>query len=116
MKNTKTFILKRQEAILKYLEENNFAKTEELAKFLNTSNVTIRRDFQILEEKGLIIRNHGGAQVSQNILNKKFCDNATNKNEILKSSIAKKAAEFIENNDIIFINSSSTAINFTIYW
>lgn len=45
MKNTKTFILKRQEAILKYLEENNFAKTEELAKFLNTSNVTIRRDF-----------------------------------------------------------------------
>ena len=70
MKNTKTFILKRQEAILKYLEENNFAKTEELAKFLNTSNVTIRRDFQILEEKGLIIRNHGGAQISQNILNK----------------------------------------------
>ena len=43
MKNTKTFILKRQEAILKYLEENNFAKTEELAKFLNTSNVTIRK-------------------------------------------------------------------------
>lgn len=115
MKNTKTFILKRQEAILKYLEENNFAKTEELAKFLNTSNVTIRRDFQILEEKGLIIRNHGGAQVSQNILNKKFCDNAINKNEILKSSIAKKAAEFIENNDIIFINSSSTAIKILQY-
>ncbi len=116
MKNTKKFILKRQEAILKYLEENKFAKTEDLAKLLNTSSITIRRDFQTLENKGLINRNHGGAEIVKDTLNKNFHDDELeDKNERIKSLIAKKAAQFIENNDSIFINSSSTAIKILEY-
>lgn len=116
MKNTKKFILKRQQAILKYLEENKFAKTEDLAKLLNTSNITIRRDFQTLEKEGLIIRSHGGAQIAKDTLNENLYYNTSDdKNEEIKSLIAKKAAQFIENNDSIFINSSSTAIKILEY-
>ena len=82
MKNTKKFILKRQQAILKYLEENKFAKTEDLAKLLNTSNITIRRDFQTLEKEGLIIRSHGGAQIAKDTLNENLYYNTSDdKNE-----------------------------------
>ncbi len=116
MKSTKKFILKRREAILNYLEKNKFAKTEELAKLLNTSNITIRRDFKTLESEGLINRTHGGAEIIKNTLNKNLHYDIApdNKNEI-KSLIAKKAAQFIENNDSIFINSSSTAIKILEY-
>lgn len=115
MKSTKNFILKRQESILKYLEENTFAKTEDLAKLLNTSNITIRRDFQTLEKEGLIIRNHGGAQLIKDTFMKNSYNNHDNKNKDLKELIAKRAAQFIENNDSIFINSSSTAIKILEY-
>lgn len=115
MKSTKNFILKRQKFILKYLEENTLAKTEELAKLLNTSNITIRRDFQTLEKEGLIIRNHGGAKLIKDTFMKTYYNNNDNKNENLKESIAKRAAQFIEDNDSIFINSSSTAIKILKY-
>ena len=62
MKNAKGFVFKRQQAILKYLKENKFAKTEELATLLKTSNITIRRDFQNLEKEGVIRRKYGGAE------------------------------------------------------
>ena len=41
MKNAKGFVFKRQQAILKYLKENKFAKTEELATLLKTSNILL---------------------------------------------------------------------------
>lgn len=119
MKNTKKFILKRQQAILKYLEENDYAKTEDLAKLLSTSNITIRRDFQTLEKQGFINRNYGGAKIIKKVHKENTpYDNLNefnDKNEQVKSLIAKKAAEFIEDNDSIFINSSSTAIKMLEY-
>lgn len=116
MKSAKKFILKRQESILKYLEENEYAKTEDLAKLLNTSNITIRRDFQILEKQGLINRHYGGAEIVKNTPKANDVYNKlNNKNEQTKLLIAKKAAEFIEDNDSIFINSSSTAIKMLEY-
>ena len=111
MKNAKGFVFKRQQAILKYLKEHKFAKTEDLAELLKTSSITIRRDFQNLENEGVVKRKYGGAELIEGALNDDpyFSEN-NNEREIIKTSIAKKAAEFIEEGDSIFINSSSTAI------
>lgn len=116
MKNVKGFVFKRQQAILKYLNENKFARTEDLAKLLDTSNITIRRDFQNLEKEGVIRRKYGGAELVDGALNEDpyFKENNEEITKI-KSSIAKKAAEFIEDGDSIFINSSSTAIKILEY-
>ena len=116
MKNAKGFVFKRQQAILKYLKENKFAKTEELATLLKTSNITIRRDFQNLEKEGVIRRKYGGAELIEGALSEDPYFNHTKiKKEKIKDSIAKKAAEFIEDGDSIFINSSSTAIKLLEY-
>ncbi|MBM7833758.1 DeoR/GlpR family DNA-binding transcription regulator [Clostridium sardiniense] len=116
MKNAKGLVFKRQQAILKYLKENKFAKTEDLAKLLNTSNITIRRDFQNLENEGVIKRRYGGAELIEGALNEDPYSNEENDaRHKIKESIAKKAAEFIEDGDSIFINSSSTAIKILDY-
>lgn len=116
MKNAKSFVFKRQQEILKYLKENKFAKTEELATLLKTSNITIRRDFQNLEKEGVIRRKYGGAELIEGALSEDPYFNHSNiEREKIKDSIAKKAAEFIEDGDSIFINSSSTAIKLLEY-
>ncbi|WP_300258388.1 DeoR/GlpR family DNA-binding transcription regulator [Clostridium sp.] len=121
MKNAKSFVFKRQQAILEYLKENKFAKTEELATLLKTSNITIRRDFQNLEKEGFIRRKYGGAELIEESLSKgasseePYLNHSYVKTEKIKDSIAKKAAEFIKDGDSIFINSSSTAIKLLEY-
>ena len=111
MKNAKGFVFKRQQAILKYLKEHKSAQTEDLAKLLNTSNITIRRDFQNLENEGVIKRRYGGAVLIEGALNEDpYFNEEDDERHKIKEAIAKKAAEFIEDGDSIFINSSSTAI------
>lgn len=111
MKNTRGFVSKRQQAILKYLKKHKSAQTNNLANLLNTSSITIRRDFQVLENEGIIKRCYGGAILVEGALNEDPSFNEEDdKKHIIKEQIAKKAAQFIEDGDIIFINSSSTAI------
>ena len=45
--------VKRQTEILKYLKTAHFASIAELAKIIYTSEATVRRDVQKLEDRGL---------------------------------------------------------------
>lgn len=111
MKNTRGFVSKRQQSILKYLKEHKRVQTNDLAQLLNTSKITIRRDFQVLENEGIIKRCYGGATLVEGALNEDpYFNELDDKKHLLKEQIAKEAAKFIEDGDIIFINSSSTAI------
>lgn len=116
MKNAKGFVFKRQQSILKYLKDHKSARTEDLAKLLNTSNITIRRDFQNLENEGFIKRHYGGAVLIEGtISDDPYSNDENDEKHKIKEIIAKKAAEFIEDGDSIFINSSSTAIKILEY-
>lgn len=110
MKQTKGIVSSRRNEILNLLAENSEIRNEELAEKLHTSPLTIRRDLQFLEAKGLVKRFYGGA-----ILLKQPADsqNSTNAESILntkKHLIAKFAANLVEDGDTIFINTSSTAL------
>lgn len=107
MKNSIKVINKRMEAILELLQEKGQLTTEELSTLLNVSISTIRRDLIILEEKNEIIRQHGFCYY--NFKNKENFDESGP--ERLKEMIGAKAAELINNNDSVFINTSSTALN-----
>ena len=55
----------RHQAILARLEQEEIVKVSELIQLLDASESTIRRDLQELEDKGFLVRIHGGAKKSQ---------------------------------------------------
>lgn len=52
---------RRQTEILALLRQQGFVAIEQLAKTFNVSEQTVRRDIKHLEQRGLVIRYHGGA-------------------------------------------------------
>ncbi len=107
MKRHKSIVDSRRRQILLALEENETVKVDELAKQLNVSSLTIRRDLEYYEEQNLVERFYGGAM----LVNQLVARNKPSLNFALaKHAIACKAAEFIEEGDTIFLNTSSTAL------
>lgn len=104
MKIKKTIVNNRRNNILKFIKDNKQAKTNELVDIFKVSEITIRRDLDYLQSIGKIERFYGGAEYNES----NSCKNLTIENN--KEKIAKKCADFIKENDDIFINSSSTAL------
>lgn len=111
MKNSYTNINHRREAILQLLEDtvDNTLDVNSIASEMNVSAMTIRRDLNILEDMGKIIREHGGAKLNENQQVEGQTYNSSL--EKIKALIAEQAAKYIENNNTLFINSSSTALS-----
>lgn len=104
MKIKKSIVDNRRNNILDYIKENNEISTQELVEAFGVSEITIRRDLSYLESIGKVQRFYGGAKINEE---------KDEKNLVLedkKDRIAKKCAEFIEEYDDLFINSSSTAL------
>lgn len=87
----------RKSNILSLLKVKGEMSVQELAEHFNVSALTIRRDITQLAKEG-VQRYHGGAR---------FSSNSTMQRQL---AIAKAAARKIRDNDIVFINSSSTAL------
>lgn len=109
MKQSKQIVDKRRQEILHQVIEKGSIRVEDMVRNLNVSSLTIRRDFQYLEDQGLIERFHGGAK----IIEKK----TTKEDELLKerNRIAKYAATLVNDGDILFINTSRTALSIIRY-
>lgn len=54
----------RQQEIIRRLSAGQTLSVLELARELTVSDETIRRELRVLEEKGAIIREHGGARLA----------------------------------------------------
>ena len=107
---SKTLIpAQRREKIQKYLETHKIARTVDLYKMLETSEATVWRDLEWLEQKGIIERTHGGAMLSQRITLEPEYQLRAKKHPEEKQRIGALAASLIENGDIVFINSGTTA-------
>lgn len=100
--------IERQEKILSIIKERKNVTTKELQRLVYASSSTIIRDLVKMEKQGLIKRTHGGAAiiVPKDIESSLTIRVRTNIKE--KNRIARKAVEFIKNDDSIFIDSSST--------
>ena len=90
MKNSKGVVFKRQQEILKLLQEHRQLSVDELSSRLEVSEITIRRDLQRFEDQGLIERFYGGAKYisgkieKENIEQKQY--NSTKKNIARRAS------------------------------
>lgn len=97
--------------ILEYLKVRRFATVEEMMEKFKVSRSTLRRDLIAMEQRGHIRRTRGGAEIVEQIKDNIEWISITEifknkKNEKIK--IAKRAAELIKDNDVIFIDSGST--------
>ena len=101
----------RKSYIIEKLDQNAEVKVKDLAKELNCSEPTIRADLRKMEQEGILMRVHGGARLAQSVnLLDNFLDFPGLQERIEeKRAIARKAYEFINERDTIFIDDSSTA-------
>lgn len=97
----------RRNLVMKEIQSKGRALVEDLAVQLHVSPLTIRRDLQYWEEKGAVERFYGGAKLIQQFVDN---DDPTLSKEFYKHAIAKYAAQYVQEGDTIFINTSSTAL------
>jgi|GEM_PF-205355 len=109
------FIEERHAEILKIISETGRISIGDIQQKFEVSVDSARRDLRILEEKGLLKRTHGGAiplrqvgaTLSRYIDMKKYAEMDNPDVWPNYAAVAKKAAEFIKENDIVFLTSGS---------
>ncbi|HMR20051.1 MAG TPA: DeoR/GlpR family DNA-binding transcription regulator [Sphingobacterium sp.] len=105
-------IAERHKYILNALQKEGFVKVVDIAKKLDVTTVTVRKDLKALEEKGLLYRTHGSASP----VNPHMADRHVKEKEKIrikeKQLIGAFAAQLIEEDDSIIINSGSTTCAF----
>ena len=108
----------RHKLILEKLERESVVYLNDLVKYLNTSESTIRRDLTALDKAGLLKKVHGGAtslkEISINTTDD-IVENRQSLNIDEKLKIAEYAASLIEDNDLVYIDAGTTTelmINF----
>lgn len=102
------FNLERQDEILNILEKNKSISVNKLSELLYVSPPTIRRDLTFLEQQGKVRRTHGGVVLRQSAEKEIPLMLREDQNSKSKQIIAKKAAEHINDGDVIFLDASST--------
>ena len=95
----------RKEQILDYITRNNSSSIEELMKHFSVSVSTIHRDLNMLEREGRIEKEYGRAMLKEE---KVLYRSRIDVNVELKKRIARKALQFIDNGDCIFLDNSTT--------
>lgn len=100
----------RQSAILKILQQKQYATVDQLSKELFTSISSVRRDLIELERENLVIRSYGSVElVKSNSRNEPYAISAQRRTEE-KRRIAKKAASLVKDQNIVFLDQSNTAL------
>lgn len=100
--------LQRQKKIKDYLVENGFASIDELGKVFNVSGMTIRRDLDELQRKGLIQRTYGGAMDTEKAFFEMSFRAKAGQFAEEKERIGKASAELVQDGDTVFIDSGTT--------
>jgi len=99
----------RRERIQEYLAIHQIARSADLCNLLETSEATVRRDLEWLEKKGILERTHGGAILSQRMIFEQEYQQRVQHHPEEKKLIGELAASLIEEGDIVFVNSGTTA-------
>lgn len=102
----------RKEKIMDLLEEKKEYKIDDLCKYFKISLSTIYRDLNDLEREGRVKKVHGGVilNIVEDIETRNTIRSRTNVD--LKKKIAIKALEFVENEDCLFLDNSTTCYYF----
>jgi DeoR/GlpR family transcriptional regulator of sugar metabolism len=98
----------RQHRISEFLQKAEFASLEEIARHVEASVSTVRRDLTILETAGALRRTHGGARVIVP-RSDEFTFSARDTHQLAeKEAIGRACAELIPPNQSIILDAGTT--------
>jgi len=100
----------RIQQIEEYILKNNTVTLKDLCRIFNVSMSTIRRDVAELQRKGTIKKVYGGVSIDSQASLVPFHARST-VNKSAKQIVCDLATQFIEDDDVIFIDSGSTTCN-----
>ena len=109
MKNLRTF------AIVDYLKQKKYCSVRELIRHFDVSAATMYRDIAELTSRDVVQRVHGGVALRERAAARDAASGSTfqeriNWNRDLKEAIARRALERVGENDILFLDSSTTVL------
>jgi DeoR family fructose operon transcriptional repressor len=96
--------------ILTALKEKNILKLQEICELTNCSESSARRDLQLLEQQGTLLRVHGGAKVKHSLQQEPDMTGKSLENIQQKKLIAKQAAELVKKEDVIYLDAGTSTL------
>src|SRR5271166_973558 len=100
----------RRQKVLELVNERGFVTLGDLAKTLNASESTIRRDLDYWHQHGLLKRTHGGAMFREDAQGMPALEERTLREIEEKRQIAQAAAIRIQDGDSILIDGGTTTL------
>jgi DeoR family fructose operon transcriptional repressor len=100
----------RRNRILEILRTQGSVRVSALGELLGVTEVTIRRDLERLEHKGLLERTHGGATYGHRMRLEPHYTEKYLLHQEEKRAIGAAAATLVEDGDTLLINSGSTTL------
>lgn len=104
----------RRSEIERLILDKQTLQVEELSSILGVSLETIRNDLSYLEKKGILYRTHGGAKLRNSNIDIPM-EIRLQENILEKKAIAQEVIKHIKNDDILYIDPSSTALHVAKY-
>jgi DeoR/GlpR family transcriptional regulator of sugar metabolism len=100
----------RHRRIQELLREHRVVRVSVLSESMGVSEVTIRRDLEALERRGLLERTHGGAVATHWMRSEPGYLEAISSNTEEKRAIGRAAAAMVEPGDALYLNGGTTTL------
>ena len=108
--NDTMFAEERKLRIIDIINKNKKVTVSELVHLFNVSSATIRSDLRELNDKGQIIRTHGGAIIETGASFEPDTEQKRDLNLAAKQQIARIAIELINDGDTIIFDTGTTTL------
>lgn len=102
--------LRRLDVIRQQLASDGEVFIAKLAKQFRVSEMTVRRDIDLLESQGEALRTHGGAASAKRLTFEFTFKANQQKNIEAKRAIAAKALEHIKDGDVVLLDTGTTTL------
>jgi DeoR family transcriptional regulator, fructose operon transcriptional repressor len=106
----KIFVEERRNRIIELLEKKNKASVSELSLEFRIGEATIRRDLTDLEQRGLVLRTHGGVLLMETASRESPLNERETHNREQKERIARFVAQVVRNGESIMIDGGTTTL------
>jgi DeoR/GlpR family transcriptional regulator of sugar metabolism len=97
----------RQTSIAEYVSARGRARNSELAAMTGVTEVTIRKDLRVLQDRGLLKRTHGGAIARTPLVERELAGRLASNREG-KAAIARRCTAMVGEGDSIFLDSGTS--------
>lgn len=102
--------IERRKRILDILVREQSARVNDLSDALGVSEVTIRRDLEMLENEGLLERCYGGAIIGHHLRTEPLYSQKRTTFQDEKGRIGALSASLVEDGETIFVGAGTTTL------